>query len=190
MANVAYYKYGLDTFPPTDVVNTTPSGTAQAQVSLTPATGGSHTLYVQSVDGSGNTSGTSSYPFAVGDSGITNEQATAMKEQARFVQAADKITDVVDTTNPSGYTSVELSDGAVTVWWKGAVPSNVQQAIDDARAIAPVVVSQAAYSKAELVAREDQLSSEMEQDPNSNILSLAIAVDGSKIIMGTSDVTG
>ncbi|MEU7905350.1 trypsin-like serine protease [Actinoplanes sp. NPDC049118] len=187
MSNVAYYKYGLDAAPPANVVNAESAPTGQAQVSIAPATAGKHTLYVQSVDSNGNPSGISAYPFAVAQSDTTDEESAAMKAQERFIQAADKISDVVDTQNPAGYTSIELSDSAVTVWWKGVVPSNVQQAIDDARTIAPVVVNQATYSGTELKARADQLFSEMERDAATNMQTIEIPVEGNKIVVGTSD---
>ena len=119
-------------------------------------------------------------------SGVTAGDANAMQAQDTFIQAADKISSAVDASNPTGFTSIELTANAVTLWWKGAVTAGIQNAIDQARTIAPVTVSQAPFSKAELETRADQIRTGM-QDPSSTVESLSLPVDGSGIVVGTDD---
>jgi hypothetical protein len=121
-------------------------------------------------------------------SGVTSDDANAMQAQDKFIQAADKISSAVDASSPAGFTSIELTDNAVNLWWKGAIPADIQNAITQARTIAPVTVSQAAHTKTELETRADQFRTGM-QDPSSTIESLALPVDGSGIVVGTDDGT-
>ncbi|GIF04654.1 hypothetical protein Asi03nite_21920 [Actinoplanes siamensis] len=65
VSDVAAFLYGLDTNPPTTVVNASSIG-GSASVSITPATAGDHTLYVRSRDRAGNLSAITSYVFTVG----------------------------------------------------------------------------------------------------------------------------
>ena len=62
--DVAAYLYGLDTNPPATAVNATTLG-GDASVSITPATAGSHILYVRSRDRAGNLSPIYAYAFTV-----------------------------------------------------------------------------------------------------------------------------
>nr|BFE56295.1 hypothetical protein GCM10020063_008210 [Dactylosporangium thailandense] len=70
VADVASYQYGVDTNPPSTVVNAAALG-GNATVSITPDTDGPHTLYVRSQDRAGNQSPISSYQFNVGHGGLT-----------------------------------------------------------------------------------------------------------------------
>ncbi|AGL16158.1 trypsin-like serine protease [Actinoplanes sp. N902-109] len=185
MAGVTSYRYALDINPPTTVVNAASTG-AQAQVSLAPATAGKHTLYVQSVDSTGGMSGTSAYPIVVADSDLTTAQSNEMRAQERFVQAADTISTAVDTGNPTGFTSIEIGDQAVILWWKGTVPADIQQSIDQARAIAPVLVNQATYSRAELESKADGLDQMM---GSSGIPIEVVTADATDALAGPSSRT-
>lgn len=64
VTDVAAFLYGLDTNPPTTVVNASAIG-GGASVSITPTTGGAHTLFVRSRDRAGNLSAVTSYAFTV-----------------------------------------------------------------------------------------------------------------------------
>jgi hypothetical protein len=121
-------------------------------------------------------------------SGATAADASAMRAQEKFLQAADKISNAVTTSNPPGFTSIELTTSQVTLRWKGTIPADIQTAISQARAIAPVGVSQAAYSLAELEARAEPIRTEMDAE-TSAIQTLSIPVDGSGVVVGTADGT-
>jgi RHS repeat-associated protein len=71
VTDVASYLYGLDQNPPTTSVPATVLG-GGASVSLTPATAGPHTVYLESVDRAGNVSPLASYPFDVGSAALTS----------------------------------------------------------------------------------------------------------------------
>src|SRR5207248_2641375 len=71
VADVASYQYGLDTNPPTTIVNAGSVG-GSANVTITPSTDGVHTLYVRSVDRAGNLSPIKSYGVYVGYGAVTS----------------------------------------------------------------------------------------------------------------------
>jgi RHS repeat-associated protein len=69
--DVAAYEYGLDTNPPTTVVNAVGGWGGDATITVTPASDGPHTLYVRARDRAGNQSPIRAYPFNVGPGGLT-----------------------------------------------------------------------------------------------------------------------
>jgi hypothetical protein len=72
VSDVIEYRYGLDRNPPTTSVSPATAGGSVA-VSLTPASTGPHTLYVQSVDRAGNVSDTLRHTFYAASRGVTDE---------------------------------------------------------------------------------------------------------------------
>ncbi|MFI5935384.1 RHS repeat-associated core domain-containing protein [Actinoplanes sp. NPDC051494] len=64
VTDVAAFLYGFDVNPPATAVNATSVG-GSASVSITPATAGSHTLYVRSRDRAGNLSAIKAHTFTV-----------------------------------------------------------------------------------------------------------------------------
>ncbi|GAA2602728.1 hypothetical protein GCM10010399_36880 [Dactylosporangium fulvum] len=71
VTDVASYQYGVDTNPPSTVVNAAALG-GNATVSITPDSDGPHTLYVRSQDRAGNQSPIKAYQFNVGHGGVTS----------------------------------------------------------------------------------------------------------------------
>ncbi|MET7426409.1 RHS repeat-associated core domain-containing protein [Dactylosporangium sp. NPDC005555] len=71
VTDVASYQYGVDTNPPSTVVNAASLG-GNATVAITPDSDGPHTLYVRSQDRAGNQSPIKAYQFNVGHGGITS----------------------------------------------------------------------------------------------------------------------
>ncbi|MFG2044820.1 FG-GAP-like repeat-containing protein [Dactylosporangium sp. NPDC048998] len=71
VSDVASYQYGVDTNPPSTVVNAASLG-GNATVSITPDSDGPHTLYVRSQDRAGNQSPIKAYQFNVGYGGLTS----------------------------------------------------------------------------------------------------------------------
>ena len=74
IADIASYQYGLDTNPPTTVVNAAALG-GNGTISITPDSDGPHTLYVRSQDRAGNQSPIKAYQFNVGHGGLTSPKA-------------------------------------------------------------------------------------------------------------------
>lgn len=77
ISDVSAYVYGLDTNPPTTVI-TAPSLGANASVSITPASDGPHSLFVQSRDRAGNLSPVKEYKFNVGAGAVTSPKSGDM----------------------------------------------------------------------------------------------------------------
>jgi RHS repeat-associated protein len=80
-SDIGWLLYGLDEPTPSTAVATTG---AAVPVPITPATSGSHTLYVQAKDKAGNISSTTAYQFKVGSAAITSPRdgaRTAAKVQ-------------------------------------------------------------------------------------------------------------
>jgi RHS repeat-associated protein len=76
VTDAAAFLYGLDTNPPTTVVNASTLG-GSATKSITPSTAGTHTLYVRSRDRAGNLSPVTSHTFTVASTvgSITSPEA-------------------------------------------------------------------------------------------------------------------
>ena len=83
VGDVNSYLYGLDANPPTTSITATALG-GGASPSITPATNGPHTLYVQSVDRAGNKSPVTSYSFNVGAAALNSPTTGAVT--AKFTQ--------------------------------------------------------------------------------------------------------
>ena len=108
------------------------------------------------------------------------------RDQIPLVQAASVIRKEIEQRGYSGYAGIELEDKQVAVWWKGKLPAAVGQAIDAARAFAPVRVGAARHSLRELRAAGAQLRSAYAgAQPR-----IKYAVDGSRVVVGTDGRAG
>lgn len=84
VADVAAFRYGLDTNPPTTAANATTFG-GSASVSITPATAGAHTLYVRSRDRAGDLPPTTGHAFTVESKiGSVSSPTTERREDSAF----------------------------------------------------------------------------------------------------------
>jgi len=85
---------------------------------------------------------------------ISSLDRERMERQAPLVEAAGIIRTAVDadakSAAQSGFTSIVLGDDAVVVRWKGAVPADVQAAIDRARRDVAVELRSARHSLQQL----------------------------------------
>jgi streptogrisin D len=108
------------------------------------------------------------------------------RAQIPLVQAASAIRKEIEQRSYSGYAGIELEDNQVAVWWKGKLPAAVGQAIEAARAFAPVRVGAAQHSLRELRAAGAQLRSAYAgAQPR-----VKYAVDGSRVVVGTDGRAG
>ncbi|MEK8107805.1 hypothetical protein NKG94_27315 [Micromonospora sp. M12] len=73
-----------------------------------------------------------------------------MAVQAPLVDAANVIRTAVERAPARGYAGIGLVDDHVTLWWKGAPPTDIAAAVTAARRTAPVEVANATYSRTEL----------------------------------------
>ncbi|KXK62457.1 peptidase [Micromonospora rosaria] len=104
-----------------------------------------------------------------------------MLAQAPLVDAANVIRTAVERTPARGYAGIGLVDDHVTLWWKGAPPTDVVAAVTAARRTAPVEVVDATYSRAELRAAAARLAPVVAADPADAIHSVRLRTDGSGI---------
>jgi streptogrisin D len=81
----------------------------------------------------------------------------------------------------SGFTSVGFEDNGLVLYWKGDMPAGMQTALAAARAVGPVQVRQAAFSKAEL--EQDAAKIEAAASQRNNIQSIALRGDGSGLVV-------
>ena len=90
--------------------------------------------------------------------------AAGPRDQLPLIEAAIVVRTAAETTGADGLASIVIEDKSVAVWWKGAVPATVADAIARARTIAPVRVATAAYSKMELLAASAELEARLRGD--------------------------
>ncbi|MGC4812073.1 cellulose binding domain-containing protein [Micromonospora sp. DT228] len=104
-----------------------------------------------------------------------------MVAQAPLVDAANVIRTAVDRAPARGYAGIGLVDDHVTLWWKGAPPTDIAAAVTAARRAAPVEVANATYSRAELRKAATRLTPVVEADPTDASHSVRLRTDGSGI---------
>ncbi|MET1074339.1 MAG: hypothetical protein ABWY11_16955 [Umezawaea sp.] len=113
-----------------------------------------------------------------------------MLAQQPLIKAADVIQAVVDRDGPTGFAGIVLEESTVELWWKGEVPAAVTDAVDSASKVAPVHISQAAHSNAEL--REAAKTVQARRALGSPVHAVKIPADGSRLVLGVyprSDAT-
>ncbi|MFG1840585.1 cellulose binding domain-containing protein [Micromonospora sp. NPDC049175] len=104
-----------------------------------------------------------------------------MVAQAPLVDAANVIRTAVDRAPARGYAGIGLVDDHVTLWWKGAPPTDIAAAVTAARRAAPVEVANATYSRAELRKAATRLTPVVEADPTDASHAVRLRTDGSGI---------
>ncbi|MFF0772172.1 hypothetical protein ACFYUK_25020 [Nonomuraea wenchangensis] len=70
--------------------------------------------------------------------------------QRSLAMAADELRDQIDVTEKGGFAGIQLGDGEVILWWKGAPTRQVREAVRQVRPRAKVRIAQAAFSAGEL----------------------------------------
>lgn len=107
-----------------------------------------------------------------------------MLAQQPLVHAADVIQAEVLRGAYEGFAGLVLDADHVTLWWKGAVPADVTEAVQRAEAQAPVELAAARYSNAELRAAADVIESRLTE--KSPVHAVKIPADGSGLVLGTT----
>lgn len=113
-----------------------------------------------------------------------------MLAQQPLIKAADVVQAAVDNGAAAGFAGIVLEDSHVELWWKGEVPDAVAAAVDRAAEIAPVRVSRAAHSNAEL--RDAAKAVDALRGPGSPVHAVKVPADGSGLVLGAypwSDAT-
>ena len=143
------------------------------------------------VPGAEARSATADKPLASSSSVPADVKAKMIRQQP-YSAAAKQIQLATLRSGATGLAGIELTDSAVTVWWKGPVPVAVQRAID--AATVRVEVRAASYSKLELKAEADRLVAAMRADPASSLHAVGLARNGSRVVaeydQGTKPAAG
>ncbi|MFI7080396.1 cellulose binding domain-containing protein [Micromonospora sp. NPDC049903] len=113
-----------------------------------------------------------------------------MVAQAPLVDAANVIRTAVDRAPGRGYAGIGLVDDHVALWWKGAVPTDIVAAVTSARRIAPVEVTRAAYSRAELRTAAARITRAVAADPADAVHAVRVRTDGAGIEVAVDDAPG
>ncbi|TDV54848.1 hypothetical protein [Actinophytocola oryzae] len=105
-----------------------------------------------------------------------------MLAQQPFVHAAEVVQAEVDRGDYPGFAGLVLEPDHVALWWKGTVPSAIDEAI--ARAGKPVKIERAAHSNGELRAAAAVI--EARRGEKSPVHAIKIPADGSGLVLGTT----
>jgi Beta/Gamma crystallin len=119
-------------------------------------------------------------PGGAGEREVVDEDRRQMIEQRPLVMAARMIKDAVDFRPARGYAGLVLEDRQVALWWKGPMPTRIQQVVDEANKVAPVQIFEAKHSRAELLAAAAQIRSRFGRDV---IHGIGDPGDGSRLIL-------
>ena len=137
VADVNSYLYGLDTNPPTSSVAATTLGGTK-DVTITPATNGAHTVYVQSVDRAGNKSAVTAYAFNVGNAVVSSPVLGAITGSTTMLagssQSGTGVTFQWRRSDTDTWANIPIGDvtytqggGAVSAWPVTMTGSNTPQ---------------------------------------------------------------
>ena len=118
---------------------------------------------------------------------VSADNLRKMNEQRPLVAAAGILAKAQEQGHYEGYTGIGLQEDHVTLWWKGDLPKPVQQAVKQARKTAPVRITAADHSLAELKDASELLQARLEKDPSLGH-SVKIPTDGSGLVL-TQDTT-
>jgi len=110
----------------------------------------------------------------------TDSVQAKMLSQQPLIAAADIVkAEAEDTT---GFAGLVLEDSHVELWWKGDVPDSVTAAVKRASEVAPVHISPAAYTNAELRAAAKTVDAS--RGPGSPVHAVKIPANGSGLVLG------
>jgi len=116
---------------------------------------------------------------------LSKDVRTKMEAQQPLTTAASLIQWSVERGNSTGYAGIGLGVDEVVVWWKGALPPAVGDAVADARRTASVRMAAAAHSRAELEAAAKGIANYVRVHPRSPYHRVDIAYDGSGLVVNT-----
>jgi hypothetical protein len=115
---------------------------------------------------------------------VPSEQQARMRAQDKARSAASQIRWAVERSTRHGFTGIELHQGAVRLYYQGALPNAVRSAVGQARGTAPVEVLPAKYSLDELQAASDRMVQHLRAQPGGPAHRVSIPVDGSGLVVG------
>jgi hypothetical protein len=111
-----------------------------------------------------------------------------IERQRPLVAAASAVRWEVEKRNHPGYAGIVLGESDVALWWKGALPAAMRQAVARASTSAPVRVHAAAHSMAELRAAAARLRASW-PGGGDRVQAIKLKTDGSGLIVSVPQAT-
>nr|MDT0661665.1 cellulose binding domain-containing protein [Micromonospora sp. DSM 115978] len=121
---------------------------------------------------------------------IPTDTFERMIAQTPLIDAASVIRTAIEAAPAPGYAGIGIVDDHVTLWWKGALPPDVADAVTAARRTVPVEVSAAAYSRAELRRAAARINPVVDADPTDAAHDVRLRTDGAGIEVAVDDTAG
>jgi hypothetical protein len=120
-----------------------------------------------------------------GEDNSDEQSQRLMIEQRPLVRAARIIRWEVERGQYAGYASVVIEDKGVALWWKGAMPRRMTEAVAEAAMIAPVRIARAEHSLAELKAAAAQIRAHI--FPGSTVQAIKFDPTGAGLILSVDE---
>jgi hypothetical protein len=120
-----------------------------------------------------------------GEENSAEQSQRLMIEQRPLVRAARIIRWEVERGQYAGYASVVIEDKGVALWWKGAMPRRMAEAVAEAAMIAPVRIARAEHSLAELKAAAAQIRAHI--FPGSTVQAIKFDPTGAGLILSVDE---
>ncbi|GAA3559860.1 hypothetical protein [Kribbella ginsengisoli] len=121
---------------------------------------------------------------------VSAKSATAadrqMLAQRPLIEAAERLAVVAESPALQGFAGITLADDAVVLWWKGAPPARVRQAVSSAAKLAPVRIAGAVHSKKELDQAARSIATWQQQNPGAGVHAVKNPGDGSGLVLSAS----
>ncbi|QCX74766.1 Serine protease 2 [Streptomyces sp. YIM 121038] len=117
------------------------------------------------------------------------DAARKMAQQRPLVAAADVIRWAQERGRFAGFTGIALERGRVALYWKGALPARMREAVAEARGTARVRIVTAPYSLKELKTASARLQERLRAEPSLGH-TVKIPADGSGLVVAADPVRG
>ncbi|MEW2530537.1 trypsin-like serine protease [Streptomyces sp. NPDC047071] len=120
---------------------------------------------------------------------VGRDAARKMAEQRPLVAAADVISAARDRGRYEGFTGIALERERVALYWKGALPARMREAVAEARGTARVRIVAAPYSLKELKTASARLQERLRAEPSLGH-TVKIPTDGSGLVVAADPGRG
>ncbi|GII86972.1 serine protease [Sphaerisporangium siamense] len=114
---------------------------------------------------------------------LSRPAKTALEDRTEVSKAAKIIRTAVENGANSGYGNIVVTDDAVQLFWKGALPASISSALTDARESVTVEVLPADYSLAELESQAEIIAQDIRSDLTGPVIGVQLAPDSSGLIL-------
>lgn len=111
-------------------------------------------------------------------------QELMMRERPQ-VEAANRVLMAVEASPGSGFTSIELHEGGLRLWWKGAVAPDVERVLAQVAKDIQVEIRPSAYSREQLLATSRELRTLLSHHGGARYFTIIAYGDGSGLSVDT-----